>query len=169
MARVSLDLENNTDLQTLKATGWRIAPGLVPGEPNQGLVAELKESPARLPDYDDSWWESSGDIQERRSTGFTFAWYRLHLTVPSRIKGVDVAGRRVWFETNADNYGEIYVDGQIDRVKGVIVGNSAPQRVLVADKAAPGANHVIAVLVANGPLGVPNGTIFLRYASLAFE
>jgi hypothetical protein len=169
MPRVSLDLENRADLRTLNSNGWKIAMGLVPGEPNQGLVAELKESPARLPDYDDSWWESSGDIQERRSTGFTFAWYRLHVTVPQRVKGVDVAGRRVLFETNADNYGEIFVDGQIDRVKGVIVGNSAQQRVIVADKAEPGKNHVIAVLVANGPLAVPNGTIFLRYATLAFE
>ena len=40
MARVALDLENKDDLQVIKAEGWRIAPGLVPGEPNQGLVAE---------------------------------------------------------------------------------------------------------------------------------
>ena len=169
MARVSLDLVNKGDLRTLNATGWRIAPGYIPGEENQGLVAEIKGSPARLADYDDSWWESSGDIEERRSTGFTFAWYRLHFTVPSRIKGVDVAGRRLWFETNADNYGEIYVDGQIDTAKGVITGNNVGQRVLVEDKVAPGSQHVVAVLVANGPLGEPRGTIFLRYAALAFE
>jgi hypothetical protein len=42
MARVSLDLENKDDLQVIKAEGWRIAPGLVPGEPNQGLVAERR-------------------------------------------------------------------------------------------------------------------------------
>jgi hypothetical protein len=34
MARVALDLENTDDLQVLQAEGWRIAPGLVPGEPN---------------------------------------------------------------------------------------------------------------------------------------
>lgn len=169
MARVALDLENKTDLRTLNASGWRIAPGYVPGEPNQGLVAELKSSPARLPDYDDSWWESSGDFQERRSSGFTFAWYRLHITVPSRVKGEDVAGRRIWFETNVDNYGEIYVDGQIDTVKGVITGNNVGQRVQVEEKAVPGTDHVIAVLVANGPLGEPRGTIFMRYATLGFE
>ena len=54
MARIALDLENPSDLALLKTTGWRIAPGLVPGEPNQGLTAELRESPARLADYDDS-------------------------------------------------------------------------------------------------------------------
>ena len=54
MARVSLDLENAADLSLLNADGWRVAMGLVPGEPNQGLTAEMRESPARLPDYDDS-------------------------------------------------------------------------------------------------------------------
>ena len=48
MARISLDLENTEDLAALSTTGWRIAPGLVPGEPNQGLVAEILASPARL-------------------------------------------------------------------------------------------------------------------------
>jgi hypothetical protein len=169
MARVSLNLEDRQDLAVLGTTGWRIAPGLVPGEPNQGLVAELRASPARLPDYDDSWWEKDADVQERRSIGFTFAWYRLHVTVPSRVKGVDVSGRRMWFETNIDNYGEIYVDGKIDRVRGVITGNSVARRVEVGDSAVPGTRHVIAVLGANGPLAEPGGTVFMRYADLAFE
>ena len=56
MVRVNLDLEKKADLEVLGTTGWRIAPGYIPGEPNQGLVAEIKASPARLPDYDDSWW-----------------------------------------------------------------------------------------------------------------
>jgi hypothetical protein len=33
----------------------------------------------------------------------------------------------------------------------------------------PGEKHVIAVLVANAPLGDPGGAIFFRYAALAFE
>ncbi|MBM3941754.1 MAG: hypothetical protein FJ316_02300 [SAR202 cluster bacterium] len=169
MPRQALDLENKTNLRTLGSDGWKIAMGLVPGEGNQGLVAEMKGSPARLTDYDDSWWESSGDIQERRSTGFTFAWYRLHYKTPNRVNGEDVSGKRVWFETNVDNYGEVYIDGKIDRSIGVITGNNTPKRVLVEEKAAPGASHVIAVLVANGPLGDPVGTIFMRYATLTFE
>ena len=169
MVRVSLDLEDPEELAVLGTTGWRIAPGLVPGEPNQGLVAELLESPARLADYDDSWWEKDADVQLRRSVGFTFAWYRLHITVPPQVKGEDVAGKRVWFETNVDNYGEIYIDGQIDRVTGVVTGNNVGKRALVEDKAVPGTSHVIAVLVANAPLGEPVGTIFMRYATLAFE
>ncbi len=169
MPRVSLDLEAPADRAVVKSDGWRIESGLVPGEPNQGLVAEMKESPARLPDYDDSWWEKNADIQERRSVGFTFAWYRIKITIPSEVKGQNVAGGRVWFETNVDNYCEVYIDGNIDRDKWVVTGNNVPKRVLVEEAAAPGTEHVIAVLVANAPLGVPVGTIFMRYATLAFE
>ena len=115
MVRVNLDLENKDDLQVLGTTGWKIASGLVPGEPNQGLVAEILASPARLPDYDDSWWDQDADFQERRSVGFTFAWYRLHITTPDQVRGTSVAGTRMVFETNVDNYGEIYIDGVIDR------------------------------------------------------
>ena len=86
MPRVTLDLENAADLSVVGSTGWRIASGLVPGEPNQGLVAELRAVDARLPDYDDSSWEIDGDIQERRSVGFTFAWYRLKISVPEQVK-----------------------------------------------------------------------------------
>ena len=169
MPRVALDLEKPQDLAVLGTTGWRIAPGLVPGEPNQGLVAELRAVEARLPDYDDSWWGKDADLQERRSVGFTFAWYRLHITVPQQVKGQDIAGGRIWFETNVDNYGEIYIDGHMDRVNWVITGNNTPKRALVEEQAVPGNSHVIAVLVCNAPFGEPVGTIFMRYATLAFE
>jgi hypothetical protein len=39
----------------------------------------------------------------------------------------------------------------------------------VSGSAVPGARHVIACLVGNGPLGEPRGGIFIRYATLAFE
>ena len=169
MPRVSLDLELADDRLVANSDGWRIAPGLVPGEPNQGLVAEMGDSPARLPDYDDSAWEKDSDIQKRRSIGFTFAWYRIRITIPSEVKGENVAGGRVWFETNVDNYGEVYVDGKIDRDRWVVTGNNTPKRILIEDPAIPGTEHTIAVLVANAPLGAPVGTIFMRYATLAFE
>ena len=101
--------------------------------------------------------------------GLTFAWYRLKVTIPATAKGEDVAGRRVWFETNVDNYGEVYVDGQIDRNLWVITGNNTPKRVLIEDSAVPGTEHVIAILVGNAPLAEPVGTIFIRYATLAIE
>ena len=169
MARISLHLENREDLQILGATGWRRAMGLVPGQPNQGLVAELMETPARSADYDDSGWDQDVDIQERLSKGLTFAWYRIKVTIPPEIRGQSLEGRRVWFETNVDNYGEVYVDGRIERRNGDITGNNVGKRVLVEYPATPGASHTIAVLVGNGPLGEPVGTIHIRYATLAFE
>ena len=53
--------------------------------------------------------------------------------------------------------------------QGVIAGINAQQRVEVSPKAVAGAKHVIACLVANGPLAEPRGGIFMRYATLAFE
>lgn len=169
MARVSLDLDDKGDLQAIGAAGWRRGMGMVPGEANQGLVAEMRGVPARLPDYDDSGWEQPDSIQERLSVGFTFAWYRLAFTMPDNVKGQSIGGNRVFFECNVDNYGEVYVDGVIDRNIGTITGNNSPKRVSVADAAEPGKEHVIAVLVGNAPLGDPVGAIFFRHATLAFE
>ncbi len=64
---------------------------------------------------------------------------------------------------------EIWVNGQIDRTTGVIVGINASQRVEISNSAVPGTRYVIAVLVLNGPLAEPRGGIFMRYATLAFE
>jgi hypothetical protein len=168
MPRIALDLNAAADRQKVKGQ-WRVAPGLVPGEPNEGLTAQLKASPARLAEYDDSSWEVWPNVRESRSVGFTFAWYRVTVEIPPSINGVDVAGSRVWFETNIDNYGEIWINGQIDRSTGVIVGINASQRVEVSSSAVPGNKYVIAVLVLNGPLAEPRGGIFMRYAILAFE
>ena len=143
--------------------------GAGPGEPNEGLTAQILASPARLADYDDSGWEVCTNVRASRSVGFTFAWYRTAVELPERANGVEVAGARVWFETNIDNYGEIWIDGQIDRSTGVIVGINAQHRVEVSAKAVPGERHVIACLVVNGPLAEPRGGIFMRYATLAFE
>jgi hypothetical protein len=168
MPRIALDLNKESDRQKLRGV-WRRAPGLVPGEPNQGLVAELEASPARLPEFDDSGWDICDNVRESLSKGFTFAWWRIAVELPETIDGAPIAGATVVFETNVDNYGEIWVDGQIDLVNGIIVGFNSQQRVVVSPSAVPGARHVIAVLAANGPLSAARGGIFLRYATLAFE
>ena len=112
-----LDLNKAADRQQVKGQ-WRVGPGLVPGEPNEGLTAQMLASPARLADYDDSGWEVTSDIRVRRSIGFTFAWYRIVVELPEQVDGVPVAGSRVWLETICDNYGEIWIDGQINRSTG---------------------------------------------------
>lgn len=168
MPRITLDLNNAEDCRKVKGQ-WRVGQGLVPGQPNEGLAAQLLNTPARLPDYDDSSWEVCTNIRKSISKGFTFAWYRITVQLPEQVNGVDVAGCRVWFETNVDNYGEVWIDGRIDRPTGAIAGINASQRVEVTNKAAPGTKHVIACLVANGPLAEPRGGVFMRYATLSFE
>ncbi len=168
MIRVALDLENPEDLQRAKAQ-WKFAPGLVPGEPNEGLTARLSGSPAGLADYDDSSWEVCENVQVGRSSGFTFGWFRITVTLPEQVQGLDIRGNRVFFETCIDDYGEVWVNGECDRVKGTVAGFNIPQRVPIADDAQPGEKFVIACLAANGPLAAPGGGIFMRYVHLAFE
>jgi hypothetical protein len=168
MPRVALDLNQEDDRRKVKGV-WRSALGLVPGEPNQGLVAELEDSPARLPDYDDSGWQVCQNVREPLSKGFTFGWWRIAIELPETVDGMPVEGSTVLFETNADNYGEVWVDGEIDLVNGVIAGFNSQQRVTVSRSAVPGAKHVIACMSANGPFAQGRGGIYLRFATLAFE
>jgi hypothetical protein len=168
MPRIALDLNKDADRQKVKAQ-WRLGPGLVPGEPNEGLVAQILNTPARLADYDDSKWQVCNNIRQGVSSGFTFGWYRIAVTLPAEIDGVSVTDSRVYFETNFDNYGEVWIDGKIDRASGVIIGINAQYRVEVTNKSVPGDKHVIACLAVNGPLAEPRGGIYMRYATLAFE
>ncbi len=168
MPRVALDLNNAADRQKVKSE-WKVGEGFVPGEPNEGLTARLLASPPREADFDDSGWSVCADIRESLSVGFTFAWYRTTVELPLEVNNMPVEGARLWFETNVDNYGEVWVNGQVDRSTGVIVGINAPQRIELSPGATPGSKYVIACLVANGPLAEPRGGIFMRLATLAFE
>ena len=185
MTVVSLDLESPDDLKMLDAQ-WKFGSGWIPGEPNEGLVSQASGSPARLAEYDDSDWEILSDIEpgfagsteggltdpglrKGRSVGLTFGWYRIRVTFPEHVRGMSLLGTQVWFETNIDDYGEIWVDGQLDSPTGVIHGLNVTSRVLVTDNAHPDAVHVIACLAINGPLGQPEEGIFLRYGRLDFE
>ena len=168
MARATLSLGDDAG-QAATHSEWKFARGYVPGQPNEGLVEESEGSPARLVDYDDSGWEVCTDLTQRVSRGFTFAWYRIKVTLPEMVEGHPVDGVRVLFETCIDDYGEIWVDGECNRERGAIQGFNVPQRVVVTDSAVPGGEHTIALLAVNGPLGSPFGTVFVRYATLAFE
>ncbi len=173
MIIATLDLEKPDALQQVKAQ-WRYADGLVPGEPNGGLVDQLPESPARLAEYDDSGWAVCENIQKGVSKGLCFGWYRVAVTLPERVGDVDISGAHVWFATCIDDYGEVWVDSKCDLAFGksgcgAVSGFNAPQRVLVSEQAQPGARHVIACLAVNGPLARPGGGIFIRYARLEFE
>ncbi|MCH8893570.1 MAG: hypothetical protein IIB32_08735 [Chloroflexi bacterium] len=168
MPRATVYLGEASGQALVKGT-WKYARGYVPGQPNEGLVEQIEGSPARLADYDDSGWETCHDLAERMSHGFSFMWYRINVTFPEEVDGHPVKGVRVQFETCIDDYGEIWIDGECDRDRGVIQGFNVPQRVLITADATPGEQHTIALLAANGPLAAPGGTVFCRYANLAFE
>ena len=167
MPRAIIDLQNSADLKSVNGV-WRFAQGLVPGEPNEGLVARIAGSPARLADYDDSGWETTDDIAEWRSDGLSFIWYRINITIPETVGGQAVQGRCL-VETCIDDYGEIWIDGECDRQAGAVQGFNVPQRVVVSADPKPGDQHTIALLAINGPLAAPGGAVFVRYATLAFE
>ena len=168
MPRVTMDLQDPENLRTVNGL-WRVAPGLVPGQPNEGLVSQLEGSPARLVDYDDSSWDTIADLSEWRSHGLTFAWYRIKLTLPERVGGVEVRGTRCLFETCIDDYGELWINGECDRERGAVQGFNVPQRVAVTTDTQPGDQLTIALLAINGPIGAPGGAVFVRYANLGFE
>ena len=168
MPRIALDLNKEQDRLKVKGV-WRRAPGLVPGEVNDGYITKLVASPARLPDHDDSAWEVVDNIRASLSSGFAFYWFRMTVELPETIDGVPTAGSTVVFETIIDDYGELWVDGQIDLANGAVQGWNQPQRVVVSSSAVPGARHVIACLAMNGPFAAPRGGVWFRYATLAFE
>ena len=168
MSRVQLNLHNPEDLKVISGQ-WRFASGLVPGEPNEGLVAQMKDSPARLADYDDSSWDIREDLSQWHSQGLTFAWYRITVTLPEIVRGREVRGTRCIFETCIDDYGEVWIDGKCDVERGAIEGFNRPQRVVVSTTPQPGDQHVIALLAINGPLAAPGGAVFIRFSTLAFE
>ena len=148
---------------------WRFASGLVPGQPNEGLVSQLEGSPARLADYDDSSWEVCRDLTKWVSQGFTFAWYRIKVVFPQTVGGRPVEGARCLFQTCIDDYGEVWIDGECNRERGTVQGFNVAQRILITTDARPGEAHTIALLAANGPLAAPGGAVFVRYANLSFE
>ncbi|MFL2645804.1 MAG: hypothetical protein ACJ0KI_09135 [Dehalococcoidia bacterium] len=168
MPRITLDLNNPEDLKMINAQ-WKFALGYSPGHENEGLIAQSPGSEARLPSYDDSHWDICTDIRRSHSTGFTFGWYRIALLIPEFVHGENVTGWRIFFETNADNYGEVWINGEIDRNVGTIVGLNLPQRIELTEAINANPTVNVACLVANGPLGEPRGGIFLRHATLAFE
>ena len=68
--------------------------------------------------FDDHDWPviEAGTLQQHRGPGrLSFAWYRIELTVPPVVDGVDTRGTRIEFETSIDDYAEVGVDGELPR------------------------------------------------------
>ncbi len=132
---------------------------------------------ARATDFDDSKWEiiPADSLEGRRGNGrLSFNWYRLNVTVPEKVAGLETKGSTVVFEIVVDDYAEVWVNGKAPFVLGqnggsVAAGWNAPNRVVLTRDAKPGENFQIAVFGINGPVSThPDTYIWVRSATLDF-
>src|SRR5215471_1150416 len=128
-------------------------------------------------DFDDSQWEviNPTTLDQRRGNGrLGFNWYRIKLTIPERVGDFDPTGSTVVFETSADDYAEVWVDGELTRALGqsggsIIAGWNAENRLVVGRNVKPGQQIQLAIFGINGPLSnPPTNFIYVRYAKLSF-
>jgi gluconolactonase len=131
------------------------------GKPNKTYNIEPH---AEKPGFDDGTWElvPPPTLAKPRGGGqVCFAWYRTKITLP-----LEVEGKKVFFVTTVDDYGEIWVDGQLPRKPGdtggpVVAGFNVPNRVELKDPN-PGKTYQIAIFGINGPISAaPGNRIFL--------
>jgi gluconolactonase len=128
--------------------------------------------------FDDSGWEKIAPetLDRRRTNGrLAFNWYRIGITVPERVDGMETKGSLVTFETSLDDYAEIWVDGELARAPGqsggsVIAGWNVPNRLVIGRNVKPGQRIQLAVFGINGPVSnPPTNFVFMRSARLGFH
>ena len=79
----------------------------------------------------------------------------------------EASGKSVFFQTTVDDYGEVWVDGQLPRSLGkgggaIVGGFNVPNRVELKDPK-PGKVYQIAIFAINGPISAaPGNWLFLR-------
>src|SRR5204862_174352 len=87
--------------------------------------------------FDDSKWEvlKPESLGKGRGAGnYCWCWYRIKITMPDTVEGKKFEGGPVWFSTTVDDYGEIWVDGDIDKAfgqsgRGAVTGFNTMNRV----------------------------------------
>jgi gluconolactonase len=183
----TIDLATRDGVALIQGT-WRYSDTKIvevdfvgPGPDGQPTGAPLRtydfEPKAGGAGFDDSQWQiiDPTTLSVRRSTGrLSFNWYRVTITVPSRIGSFDPTGSNLIFETALDDYAEVWVDGELPRLLGqqggsVVGGWNAPNRLLVGRHVTPGQRIQLAVFGMNGPISnPPSNYIWMRYARLEF-
>jgi gluconolactonase len=129
-------------------------------------------------DFDDSGWDriDAMTLSKPRGHGhLSFNWYRIRLTVPERVGDFDTRGSTIVFETQVDDYAEVWVDGELPHPTGqsggsVIMGWNGKNRLVIGRDVRPGQQIQIALFGINGPISKsPTNFIFLHYAKLEFH
>lgn len=175
-----LDLRTRAGVEKVKGQ-WRYSDvkiievdGKGPPPENRPLKTYSFEPRAEGANFDDSKWEvlDPTTLGQRRANGqLCFNWYRIKITLPPEAEG-----KTVHFVTTVDDYGEVWVDGKLDRKPGmsggqVVAGFNTPNRVELKDATA-GKIYSLAVFGINGPISAtPGNWIFLgeTYLEIADE
>lgn len=128
-------------------------------------------------DFDDSAWEKldASKLEERKTNGLlSFGWYRLNITIPEKIGGLETKGTTIVFELVIDDYAEVFVNGKLNKSfgqsgSGTIKGWNARNRIVLTENAQAGQKFQLAILGINGPIAdLPNNYIWVRSATLDF-
>jgi gluconolactonase len=184
----TIDLATREGVAMMKAQ-WRYSDTHLvqiafhdPGADNQPTGPEtrtwdyLPKAGAR--DFDDVTWEPIDPVTLSKPRGhghLSFNWYRLRLTVPERVGHLDTRGSTIVFETQVDDYAEVWVDGELPHPTGqsggsVIMGWNGRNRLVIGRDVKPGQQIQIALFGINGPISKsPTNFIFLHYAKLEFH
>ncbi len=159
------------------------APGPGPNDPlplyptGKKIATHTLEPKAGTAGFDDSDWPviDPSTMETRVGSGLlSFVWFRLNVTVPEKVGDFDPTGATIVFDLVADDYSEIWVEGQLHKTfgqsgGGMISGWNARNRVFLTDNARPGQQFQLAILCANAPFAdLPENYIWLRSATLDF-
>jgi gluconolactonase len=126
--------------------------------------------------FDDSQWTvlKPAEIRRGHAGKMSFVWYRITVTIPERVGDLDPTGATAVLETLVDDYGEIWVDGELPRWQGlsggpVVAGFLTPNRLVIGRHVKPGQKIEIAIFVMNGPISnVPPNRANMHSAKVEF-
>jgi gluconolactonase len=128
--------------------------------------------------FDDSQWPviAPASLKDRRAAGkICFNWYRIKLTMPEQVDGVNIAGMTAVLHCTVDDYAEVWVNGVLPRSlsapsPNLVQGFNLPNRVTIAQEIKPGDEIQIAIFGMNGPISAaPTNYIFFRDARVEFH
>jgi gluconolactonase len=135
---------------------------------------------AGVANFDDSSWEMipPETLPMYRGGGqLCFAWYRINLTMPEKVGDFATAGTAAFLNVNADDYGEVWVNGLLPRSlraaalpnRHMIGGWNTMMHVPLTQAVKPGEKIQVAVFAMNGPISdTPTNRLFIRAAGVEF-
>jgi gluconolactonase len=155
---------------------WRYSPVKIIDSEFGGESVYDYTPHAGVAGFDDSRWLAlkPGEIRRGHAGRMSFVWYRIKITIPERVGDADPTGMTAVLETLVDDYGEIWVDGELPRWQGlvggaVVAGFLTPNRLVLARNVKPGRVIEIAIFVMNGPISnVPPNRANMHTAKLQF-